>query len=76
MYRRFAHYTEPAKVARSVEVVAPEGVKWLSPGLENLDALLSPLKPTKTGTLEHDPASTDVRNVTNDSDYLLDKDIE
>ena len=76
MYGRFAYYSEPAKVARFVQVLAPKGVKWLSPGLENRDELQSPFEPIKKGTLEHDQASKDVGNITNDGDYLLDLDIE
>ena len=71
MCGRFALYTEPAKVARFIHAVTPQGVKWPSPGLENLDELQGLLKPAKKGMLEHYPVSKDVGKVTNDGEYLL-----
>ena len=52
MCGRFALYAKPAKVARFLQAAIPEGVKWLSSGLENLDELQGLLKPAKKGTLE------------------------
>ena len=71
MCGRFALYTEPAKVARFLQAATPQGVKWLNPGLENLDELQGLLKPAKKGTLEHYPVSKDVGKVTNNGECLL-----
>jgi putative SOS response-associated peptidase YedK len=71
MCGRFALYTEPAKVARFIQAVTPLSVKWLNPGLENLEEMQGLLRPAKKGTLEHDPISRDVGKVTNDGEYLL-----
>jgi hypothetical protein len=76
MYARSAHYAEPANEARFVHAVPPPGVKWLSPGLENLDDLQSLLKPVKKGMLEHYPVGEDVGKVTNEGEYPLDLNIE
>jgi putative SOS response-associated peptidase YedK len=76
MYGRFAFYTEPAKVARILRAVTPQGVKWLSPGREDPDELQSLLKPARKGKLDHYPVSRDVGKFTYDGDYLLDLNIE
>jgi putative SOS response-associated peptidase YedK len=76
MYGRFVHYTEPAKAPRFVHAATPRGVKWLSPGIGNLDELRSLLKLVKKGILEHYPVGEDVGKVTNDGDYLLSLNIE
>ncbi len=55
MCGRFALYAEPAKVARFLQAVTPQSVKWLNPGLENLGELQGLLRPAKKGTLEHYP---------------------
>ena len=54
----------------------PQGVKWLSPGLENLDELQGLLRPAKKGMLEHYRVGEDVGKVTNDGDYPLSLNIE
>jgi hypothetical protein len=71
MYARFAHYAEAATEARFVHAVAPQGIKWLSPGLANLDDLQGLLRPAKKGILEHYRVGEDVEKVTNDGDYPL-----
>ena len=76
MYDRFAHYTERSKAARFVQAAIPRGVKWLSPGIENLDELQGLRKPAKKGMLEHYPVGEDVGKVTNDGEYLLSLNIE
>lgn len=71
MSGRFVLYAEPAKVAPFPQAVTPQGIKWLNPGLENLDELQGLLKRAKKGTLEHYPVSGNVGKVTNDGEYLL-----
>ena len=71
MCGRFALYAEPAKAARFIQAVTPLSIKWLNPGLGNLDELQGLLRPAKKGGLEHDPFSRDVGKVTNDGEYLL-----
>jgi putative SOS response-associated peptidase YedK len=46
---------------------------WVNPGLEDLNELQSLLKPAKKGTLEHYRVSKDVGKVTNNVEYLLEK---
>jgi putative SOS response-associated peptidase YedK len=71
MFGRFAFYIEPAAVARFIQAVTPQRVKWLNPGPENLDELEGLLKPAKEGTLEHDPVRKDLGKVANDGESLL-----